>query len=153
MDRRQIGRALPIVTLSAPPKVITSAFLDMDWSYGFFVCDAVRDCRSLACVRCDIMHQAAFATGKHQSVVILICIILLDILTAGLPIGPFYQGCGTAMFGCHTRWLIRKKFRIDGLAWADLAASTCAPTCAFYQQRREIEKGGTMLAPPCSLMH
>lgn len=69
----------------------------------------------------------------------LITMIVLDVLSLGIPCGPFYNGMGTAIFGCWSRWQIRRKYRIEGYGWQDGIVMCCFPGCALHQHRNEIE--------------
>lgn len=79
----------------------------------------------------------------------LMCIILSDILTLGLPCGPLgYLGCGSLWFGLQTRLLIRRKYRINGFGIEDLCTVFCCPQCAVEQQLTEMVRQGVLVSSP-----
>ena len=86
------------------------------------------------------------ASSPSSSRRMLITMIVLDVLTLGIPCGPIYNGMGTAIFGCWSRWQIRRKYRIEGYGWQDAIVMCCFPGCALHQHRNEIEFNQILLS-------
>ena len=148
-----------------------SILLNNQWTYPLCCNGGTLTTRSIFCVRCDIvqqrrllrpipgtaeMHQLdseRFAEEEKQDRLLsewvqFAFVVIGDVLTAGCPFG-FYHGLGTASYGCWTRWLVRRHFRIDGYGWIDLMTMLFFPSCAVAQHRLEIAKDG--LVPPSPL--
>lgn len=80
--------------------------------------------------------------------------ILCDILTAGLPCGCWYHGMGTACFGWRIRYLIRCRYRVQGVTIFDLLRMMCIPMQCVDQQGTQMGVNGlreqmTICAPVC----
>jgi Cys-rich protein (TIGR01571 family) len=79
----------------------------------------------------------------------LVCVVLTDILTLGLPCSPIgYLGCGSLWVGLQTRLLIRRKYRILGFGIHDWCTVACCPQCAVEQQMNEMIRQGVLLTSP-----
>lgn len=163
------------------PPLITAVFLDNEWVSPFVECGACFHLRRLFCIRCTLVQQSAmlayenksngssadendlystdefpfWRSGEHRRKTFqaLMCMILLDVVTLGMPCGPCYHGIGTTCVGCQTRWLIRKKYRLKGFGYLDCLGYMCAPMCTVHQQASELTLRGIPEPPsPCFMI-
>lgn len=85
------------------------------------------------------------ADGDYQRTLLLMC--LLDTVTIGMPCGCWYHGLGTALFGWRIRYLLRCRYRVQGLAIMDCLIMCCMPMNAIDQQASEMAANGIIEVP------
>lgn len=102
-------------------------------------CDIVNHCQVYYnddedCCRCLVVDRPK----------LFLCLLCsLDIITVGCPCGMCYHGCGTTMFGCWSRWMVRRRYRIEGFGWSDCLMMMCCVGCATAQMQYEIDHNMT----------
>ncbi|AAZ11354.1 hypothetical protein, conserved [Trypanosoma brucei brucei TREU927] len=67
---------------------------------------------------------------------------ICDILTGGSPCGCFYHGLGTALYGCRLRYLVRCRYRLQGIVLSDFIHMLCCPLLSVDQQGAEMLANG-----------
>lgn len=151
-----------VFVLTEPPRRVPLVFLSEPWLFPLFsyTCDGADAwLEALCCHRCHTMGQldALRNIPKPEEVDeferrgwrlpanprplpfwFVPCMVCLDAATAGNPIGIGWSGIGSALWGCHLRTRIRKKYRIQGSGMDDLLVMACCSAFAARQHEREL---------------
>ena len=141
-----------------PPEIVQSVYLENQWVIPLCSWSAAIQLRRLMCTRCDVAQQCIMMSEQPTCCYLVpfpawfLLALLADVVTAGAPCGCCYLGCGTALVGCWTRWLVRRKYRIKGFGYRDCGTWVCCPACAMQQQALEMGVNGVPEPPLCGLM-
>lgn len=146
-DNLNIGAQRFVLTVA--PKAVSAVLLDSEWVTP--LCSNLNS-DAVFCARCTLVRQWRSLSSYDspmpmQPSTVLALIIILDVLTAGLPFG-FYHGLGTAAFGCQARWALRSKYGIVGFPWVDLVTMALLPSCAVMQHSGELRIRSNIEVPP-----
>lgn len=137
--------ARPRIHYSKPLKTRQAVLLDSQWMLQSPHC-ALGECasyRAMFLSRCLIADNCQRFYDEDEDCcrwlvvdhprLFLATLCLADVATAGAPFGCFYHGCGTAVFGCWSRWMVRRRYRIEGFGWQDFLMMSCCVSCASAQ--------------------